>query len=33
VQGGGTNCCEVSAGICYAVAGNTCPVPADASTE
>jgi hypothetical protein len=33
VQGGGTNCCETSAGICYATASTTCPVPQDASTE
>ncbi len=33
VQGGGTNCCDVGSGVCYATTQNTCPVPSDGGTE
>jgi hypothetical protein len=33
VQGGGTNCCDLGSGICYASSQPSCPVPADAGTE
>ncbi|HEY6462782.1 MAG TPA: hypothetical protein VIY73_21580, partial [Polyangiaceae bacterium] len=29
VQGGGTNCCDVGSGVCYATTQNTCPSPSD----
>jgi hypothetical protein len=34
VQGGGTNCCDVGSGVCYATTQLTCPSPsADAGAE
>jgi hypothetical protein len=33
VQGGGTNCCDVGSGVCYATSQPSCPVPADAASE
>jgi hypothetical protein len=33
VVGGGTNCCDVGPGVCYATAQLTCPVPSDGGTE
>ncbi|HTQ48956.1 MAG TPA: hypothetical protein VMI75_39630 [Polyangiaceae bacterium] len=30
VSGGGTNCCEVGSGICYATTTATCPAAVDA---
>ena len=29
VQGGGTNCCDVGSGVCYATTQTTCPAPSD----
>jgi hypothetical protein len=33
VQGGGTNCCDVGSGVCYATTQNTCPVPSDGGAD
>ncbi|MGD0530682.1 MAG: hypothetical protein ABSE49_36450 [Polyangiaceae bacterium] len=33
VQGGGTNCCDVGSGVCYATTQTTCPTPSDGGTE
>jgi hypothetical protein len=33
VQGGGTNCCDVGSGVCYATTQTTCPVPSDGGGE
>jgi hypothetical protein len=33
VQGGGTNCCDVGSGVCYATTQNTCPTPSDGGVE
>jgi hypothetical protein len=32
-MGGGTNCCDVSSGVCYATSQNACPSIPDASVE
>jgi len=29
VQGGGTNCCDVGSGVCYATTQTSCPAPSD----
>ena len=33
VAGGGTNCCDVGSGVCYATTQNTCPVPSDGGAD
>jgi hypothetical protein len=33
VQGGGTNCCDVGSGVCYATTQSTCPVPNEAGVD
>jgi hypothetical protein len=33
VQGGGTNCCDVGSGVCYATTQTTCPTPSDGGSE
>ena len=33
VQGGGTNCCDVGSGVCYATTLNQCPSIPDAGSE
>jgi hypothetical protein len=33
VQGGGTNCCDIGSGVCYATTQTTCPAPSDGGTE
>jgi hypothetical protein len=33
VQGGGTNCCDVGSGVCYATTQTTCPAPSDGGAE
>jgi hypothetical protein len=33
VQGGGTNCCDVGSGVCYATTQTTCPTPSDGGAE
>jgi len=33
VLGGGVNCCDIAANVCYATSQPSCPSPFDASTE
>jgi hypothetical protein len=33
VKGGGTNCCDLGSGVCYATTQSTCPAPSDGGSE